>query len=205
MIYWNTPKFVMRWYKHLDWHFSRNEKVIYLTFDDGPTPVITHQVLDILDTYKARATFFCLGRNVDRHSDIYNEILRRGHAVGNHTYSHLKGWRTGLKTYIQDAHLAEHHVNSKLFRPPYGRIRRNQVKYLAKEYRIVMWDVLTHDYNSKIPEKICLRSVIKGTRNGSIVVFHDSQKAAKNLLYVLPRMLEHFHQKGYTFKCIPNN
>jgi peptidoglycan-N-acetylglucosamine deacetylase len=202
MIYWNTPKFIIRLFKHLVWHFNRSEKVIYLTFDDGPTPGITDQVLDLLDEYNAKASFFCLGRNVERHSEVYNEILKRGHTVGNHTYSHLKGWRTPTKEYIHDTRLAAVQIKSKLFRPPYGRIRNIQVKLLHKEYRIIMWDVLSHDYNQRLPQKICLRSVIRSTRNGSIVVFHDSQKASKNMLYVLPRFLKHFADKGYKFSKI---
>jgi peptidoglycan/xylan/chitin deacetylase (PgdA/CDA1 family) len=189
----------MRLYKHLEWHFSRSGKRIYLTFDDGPTPVITEKVLDLLDEYNAKATFFCLGRNVERNLHIYNEIIKRGHAVGNHTYSHLKGWKSTLKSYIQDVRLAEMHVKSNLFRPPYGRIRRIQAKYLTKEYRVIMWDVLSHDYNKKIPASLCLRSVLRSTKKGSIVVFHDSEKASRNMLYVLPRMLEYYTDKGYEF------
>lgn len=202
MIYWNTPKFIIKWFDHLEWHYNRSEKEIFLTFDDGPTPVITTQVLDVLDKYNAKATFFCLGRNVDRHQDIYADIIKRGHSVGNHTYSHLKGWRSNLKTYIQDIHLADRYVESNLFRPPYGRIRNVQVRYLKKFYRIIMWDVLTHDYNRRIPQKMCLRTTLNSTKNGSIVVFHDSEKASNNLLYVLPRLLEHFSQKGYKFSKI---
>lgn len=202
MIYWNTPKFIIKWFDHLEWHYDRSEKKIFLTFDDGPTPIITTQVLDILDMYNAKATFFCLGRNVDRHIDIYKDIIGRGHSVGNHTYSHLKGWRSNLKTYIQDIHLADRYVESKLFRPPYGRIRNIQVRYLKKFYRIIMWDVLTHDYNRRIPQEMCLRTTLRSTKNGSIIVFHDSEKASRNLLYVLPKLLEHFSKKGYEFSKI---
>lgn len=202
MIYWNTPKFIIRFFKNLEWHYSRSSKVIYLTFDDGPTPGITNQVLDILDNYNAKATFFCIGRNVERHRDVFNEIIFKGHVIGNHTYSHLKGWKNPIKTYIQDTHLANIYINSKLFRPPYGRIKNAQIKYLLKKYRIVMWDVLSHDYDPRWPKKICLRNVLKSTRNGSIVVFHDSEKASKNMLYVLPRMLQHFSEKGYKFESI---
>lgn len=202
MIYWATPFFIIRLFKSLVWHGDRNKKTIYLTFDDGPTPEITPWVLDLLEKYDAKATFFCLGRNAERHEDIYKQILTAGHQVGNHTYSHLKGWRTGAKTYIQDADLAALHIQSGLFRPPYGRINRLQAKYLSKKYRIVMWDVLSHDYNRRLPARMCFRNVVRHTRNGSIVVFHDSQKAWKNLSYVLPLYLEHFKSKGYRFESL---
>ncbi|HBH48141.1 MAG TPA: polysaccharide deacetylase family protein [Bacteroidales bacterium] len=202
MIYWNTPRFIIKWFSHLEWHYSRKEKTIYLTFDDGPTPGITQQVLDLLDKYNAKATFFCLGRNVDRHRDIFHEIIARGHSTGNHTYSHLKGWKSSVKAYAHDVNLASKYIPSKLFRPPYGRIRHVQTRYLSKEFRIIMWDVLSHDYNRKISQKICLKSVLKSTKNGSVVVFHDSEKASKNMLFVLPRLLEHFSKKGFTFSRI---
>ncbi|QQS52339.1 MAG: polysaccharide deacetylase family protein [Bacteroidota bacterium] len=202
MIYWNTPRFVIRLFNRLEWHYSRSEKTIYLTFDDGPTPEITPRVLELLAAHKAKATFFCLGRNVERHPDLYSQILNQGHAVGNHTYSHLKGWKSSLKSYIQDISLAAQLIQSKLFRPPYGRIRNNQVKYLSKQYRIIMWDVLSHDYNTRLPAKMCLRNVIRSTRNGSVVVFHDSKKAAPTLLYTLPLFLEHFTRKGFIFRSI---
>ena len=202
MGYWKTPKFIIRLFRHLEWHFSRNEKAIYLTFDDGPTPGITEEVLDLLKSYNAKATFFCLGRNVERNPKVYKRILNDGHSVGNHTYSHLRGWKTPIKSYIHDTHLARTIIDSKLFRPPYGRIRRLQARLLSKEYRIIMWDVLSHDYNQKLPVTWCLKYVLKNTRKGSIVVFHDSEKAAKNMLYVLPRLLEHFSSQGFTFKAI---
>lgn len=201
-MYWKTPKLIYKTFNNFEWHRSRYDKNIYLTFDDGPTPGITEQVLNILDKYNAKATFFCLGRNVDRHRDLFNEIISRKHEAGNHTYSHLKGWRTPAKLYIQDTELAQKYIQSRLFRPPYGRITRLQTKYIRKKFRIIMWDVLSHDYNMKIPKKMCLRKVIKSTENGSIVVFHDSIKASKNLLYVLPRFIEHFQAKGFIFKSI---
>lgn len=202
MIYWGTPRFIMKWFKNLEWHQSRTEKAIYITFDDGPTPDLTLKVLDILEAFDAKATFFCLGRNVERHPEIFREIIDRGHAAGNHTYSHLKGWKNSTKTYIQDVNLAQLLIQSKLFRPPYGRFRRPQSRYLARYYRIIMWDVLSHDYNQSIPKKMCLRNVIRSTRKGSIVVFHDSLKASDTMLYVLPKFLEHFKQKGFTFRKI---
>ncbi|MBN1116058.1 MAG: polysaccharide deacetylase family protein [Bacteroidales bacterium] len=204
-MYWATPLFIIRLYKSLIWHGKRDKKVIYLTFDDGPTPLITKKVLDILDGFGAKATFFCLGRNVERNPELCIEILNKGHTIGNHSYSHLKGWRTPVKEYVRDVELAAQLIDSKLFRPPYGRIRQLQSKILIKRYRIIMWDVLSHDYNQKLPAKMCLRNVIRSTKNGSIVVFHDSVKASKNLFEVLPKFLEHFINVGYSFKPIQDN
>ena len=202
MIYWGTPRFIIRLLKKFEWHGNRSEKTIHITFDDGPTPEITDKVLDILDEYDARATFFCLGRNVDRHPELFQKIKQRGHATGNHTYSHLRGWKASLKSYIQDVNLAQQLIRSKLLRPPYGRISSAQARYLGKQYRIIMWDVLTHDYNRRLPKEMCLRNVIRGTKNGSIIVFHDSKKASETMLYILPKYLEHFSNEGYTFKRI---
>jgi len=202
MVYWKTSRLLIRVFNHLEWHKSRSEKVIYLTFDDGPTLEVTERVLEILKKFKAKATFFCLGRNVERHREIYNKIINDGHATGNHTYSHLRGWKTPLKIYIQDTLLGAKYISSDLFRPPYGRMTRNQSKYLRQQYKIIMWDVLSHDYNQLLPAWLCLKMVLRSTRNGSIVVFHDSFKASKNMLYVLPKFLEHFQKKGYKFETI---
>ncbi len=201
-MYWKTPYIVRKLFKRQLWNFSRSEKVIYLTFDDGPTPEVTERVLSILNQYKAKATFFCLGRNVDRNPEIYKQIIAAGHRTGNHTYSHLRGWRTPVKGYMHDINLAKKYIKSDLFRPPYGRIRDIQTRLVSKEYRIIMWEVLSHDYNNKLPENWCLKHTIKNTRNGSIVVFHDSVKASKNLFHTLPTYLEHFTKLGYSFKCI---
>lgn len=201
-MYWKTPLLIEKYFDNYIWHGDRKRKVIHLTFDDGPTPIVTHKVLDILSDFEAKATFFCLGRNVDRHPELFQLILNNGHAVGNHSYSHLKGWSTPAKMYFHDANLAKKYIQSKLFRPPYGRITRLQSKYIRKDYKIIMWDVLSHDYNMKIPEKMCLRNAIRHTKNGSYIVFHDSLKASKNLLYTLPRYIDHFKEKGYTFESI---
>ncbi len=201
-MYWKTPTFVKKIFKGFEWHGDRSKKTIYLTFDDGPTPEITEEVLELLDKYDAKATFFCLGRNVDRHRDIFDKIVEKGHAVGNHSYSHLKGWRTPTKMYLHDVNLAQKYIKSKLFRPPYGRIKKIQSLYIKKDFRIIMWDVLSHDYYRKIPAKMGLRNIIRCTKNGSIVVFHDSVKASPNMLYALPRYIEHFKEKGYTFESI---
>jgi peptidoglycan/xylan/chitin deacetylase (PgdA/CDA1 family) len=202
MIYWGTPRFIMKFFKNFTWHGDRSEKTIYLTFDDGPTPEITEKVLAILEQFGAKATFFCLGRNVDRHPDLYEMIVQHGHSVGNHTYSHLKGWKTPLKSYILDAQLARQFIKTDIFRPPYGRITAAQARFLGKEFRMIMWDVLTHDYNQHLPKKMCLRNAIRSSRNGTIIVFHDSLKASENMFFVLPRFLEYFTGKGFKFAKI---
>jgi len=199
MAYWHIENWLKKIYPGAIWDKRKSGKRLYLTFDDGPTPVVTEKILDILDQYKAKATFFCLGRNVERHPEIYNEILRRGHQTGNHTYSHLKGWETSNKEYFQDIELAGLFIKSSLFRPPYGRIKRAQIKYLEKKYHIILWDVMSHDYEKLWSKEKCLRSVLKYTKPGSIVVFHDSEKASERTFYVLPKLLKAFQDKGVEF------
>lgn len=204
MLFAKTPVLIMKLFPELIWHFSSREKsednFLYLTFDDGPTPEVTPWVLDCLREYNARGTFFCLGRNVDRYPELYRRILDEGHAVGNHTYSHLKGWRTRDPEYIDDIRLASQNIDSSLFRPPYGRFRKNQIREIRKDYDIVMWDVLSQDYDMNVSPRKCLSNVVSNTRPGSIVVFHDSQKARKNLFYTLPQVLEKY---GKDFKFLP--
>ena len=188
----------------MTWDLSGDHREIYLTFDDGPTPVVTPWVLDRLQEAKARATFFCLGRNVDKHPEIYNRILCDGHSVGNHSYSHLKGFRSSVKRYMDDIHLASNMIDSKLFRPPYGRILPGQVKAVLNEYDIIMWDVLSIDYNSSLSGDRVLKNVINNVKPGSIIVFHDSDKASENLYYALPRTLEFLQEEGYNMNSIPS-
>lgn len=184
---------------------------MYLTFDDGPVPGPTEFVLDELARSKSTGTFFCIGDNVRKHPDEFKRILDEGHAVGNHTYNHLSGWKTGLPTYLEnvsqcDEVMSRHSGNRlqaiPLFRPPYGRIMRSQVAALTGR-RIIMWDVLTNDYAKHLSPEACLRGSIAAAREGSIVVFHDSLKAEKNLTFVLPRFLDHFGSQGYSFKALP--
>jgi peptidoglycan/xylan/chitin deacetylase (PgdA/CDA1 family) len=188
----------------MTWDLKGDHREVYLTFDDGPTPVVTPWVLDQLDAAEAKATFFCLGRNVDKYGDIYNQILAAGHSVGNHSYSHLKGFRSSIKRYMEDIHLASDMINSRLFRPPYGRILPGQVKAVIEEYDIIMWDVLSIDYNSGLTGDRVLRNVTNNVKPGSIIVFHDSDKASDNLYYALPRTLEFLQENGYTMKAIPS-
>lgn len=205
MLFVKTPVLLMKLFPELIWHVSsRNQEQkrhIYLTFDDGPTPEVTPWVLKQLREHKAQGTFFCLGRNVDRYPEIYQQILDEGHAVGNHTYSHLKGWQTGNDEYLDDIQLAGATIQSRLFRPPYGRFRKSQIKEIQKDYNIVMWDILSQDYDQSISPEKCLSNVMSNVRSGSIVVFHDSLKARKNLYYTLPLLLEKFSKK-YQFMPI---
>jgi peptidoglycan/xylan/chitin deacetylase (PgdA/CDA1 family) len=179
--------------------------VLYLTFDDGPHPQVTAFVLDQLKQYNARATFFCIGKNVEANFDIYKKILQDGHKPGNHTYSHLNGWKVPDNTYLNDIYAAKKIIDSPFFRPPYGRITKFQLAQLQGiKYNLtpVMWTVLSGDFDKKISNEKCLANVLKNSRPGSIVVFHDSEKSFEKLQHVLPKVLEHFHAKGYSFKAL---
>lgn len=181
---------------------SPSSKVIYLTFDDGPVPEVTPMVLDILDEYGVKATFFCVGENVKKYPEIYNEILARGHRTGNHTFNHLKGFKTDNDTYIENVRKAKEYIDSNLFRPPHGLIKRKQVKALSQDYQIVMWDVISYDYKHfLLPEEI-FNIVKKKTNNGSIIVFHDSIKAKNNMLSALPKTIEFLNSEKYCFELL---
>lgn len=176
-------------------------KKIYLSFDDGPHPVATPFVLDQLKKYDARATFFCIGKNVAAYPEIFQRIVAEGHSVGNHTQDHLNGWFTGTETYLRNVGLAKRYIQSPLFRPPYGKIRSAQVKKMH-HYKIIMWDVLSGDFDKSVSKEECIRNVIQHTNNGSIVVFHDSEKAWQNMSNALPVVLEHFNKEGFEFAAI---
>lgn len=186
-------------YRGAVWRINKDEKVIYLTFDDGPTPEITPKVLDILDKYGIKASFFCIGQNVIDYPEIFNDIRARGHVVGNHTHNHLKGFLCNNNDYFVNIEEAAKHIDSTLFRPPYGRIKPSQLKQLCKNYTVVLWDLITRDYNPKLSPEFILKSIKKMSRNGSVVVFHDSVKAEKNLFAVLPKAIEFWQQEGYKF------
>lgn len=185
----------------MTWEIDDPEGV-YLTFDDGPTPGITEYILDDLRKYEAKATFFCLGKNVESYPALFESIIAEGHKAGNHTYSHLKGWKTPTKDYIEEIRFSNRFVDSDLFRPPYGRITRWQAKELQKEYRLIMGNIVSQDYSPVITPEKCLDNVIKHVRPGSIIVFHDSLKAEKNMRYALPRTLDHIASAGLEFKLI---
>jgi len=197
-----TPWWLKLLYKNCIWQIKDTKKVIFLTFDDGPHPSITPFVLDELKKYNAKATFFCIGKNVLQHNDIYRRITTEGHSVGNHTNNHLNGWITNNDVYLQNIEEAKKHINSELFRPPYGKITKFQLQQLAtKKFRLraVMWSVLSGDFDKKLTPEKCLRNVTKNATNGSIVVFHDSEKAFERLRYALPRVLKYFSEQGYSF------
>lgn len=205
MLIVRPPSLLTRALHRMTWDLSGEHRDVFLTFDDGPTPVVTPWVLDRLEEAKALATFFCLGRNVDKHPEIYSQILAAGHSVGNHSYSHLKGFRSSVRRYMDDIDLAADMIDSKLFRPPYGRIFPGQVKAVMQQYDIIMWDVLSIDYNSGLTGKRVLQNVTRNVKPGSIIVFHDSDKAADNLYYALPRALEFLRDEGYSMKSIPSS
>ena len=189
-------------FKQCEFKISGEGKNIYLTFDDGPVPEVTPIVLDLLEEYDAKATFFCVGDNVRKHLDIYNEIIKRGHKVGNHTFHHIKGWNTKDEDYYADIQAANDLIHSNLFRPPYGRITPKQHYHLKKEYRIILWSVISYDYNRLLTPRRVWRNVRNSVTNNDIVLFHDSIKAKENMLYALKNTLFFFTARGYKFKSI---
>lgn len=201
-------------FSSITWHIDTAEKELYLTFDDGPLPNLTSWILDELDKYNAKATFFVVGENAKRHEPIFNEIVNRGHAIGNHTFNHLNGWTTSLKNYLDNVEKCKTIINElhppstilhqplKLFRPPYGKLKPSQIKHLKKQYRIVMWDILSYDYNQNVSAEQCFKNVLRKTKEGSIIVFHDNYKAEKSLRYALPKVLEHYTSLGFSFRRI---
>lgn len=197
------PYLIRKSFPQLLWEVKTTDKEIFLTFDDGPHPEITPLVLDILDEHKAKATFFCVGENVEKYPEVYASILKRGHLAGNHSYNHLNGWETNNSTYFENIEKAASLINSNLFRPPYGRIKPSQIKKLKTRYQIIMWTVATYDFSKKITVEQCRENAIQKSKAGSIVVFHDSEKARDNLFSVLPAFLEHYQNKGFTFPLIP--
>ncbi|HIS34832.1 MAG TPA: polysaccharide deacetylase family protein [Candidatus Avirikenella pullistercoris] len=197
-MYIEPPKIVKRLFPDLIWSFSQQEVdgKVFITFDDGPTPEITPWILDTLSKFDAKATFFCLGKNVEQYPELFQMILEGGHAVGNHTYSHQKGWEMRTGRYVEDVDLADNFIHSNLFRPPYGRIKPAQARRLSERYKLIMWDVLSRDYSQLVSPRSCLNNVVKHVKSGSIVLFHDSRKAYRNLSYTLPRTLEFLRSKG---------
>ena len=197
-----TPSILKYLFPGLIWRIRTNEKCIYLTFDDGPHPDITKEVLRILDEKQVKATFFCVGENVSQYQDTYQQILAGGHATGNHCYNHLNGWKTPDKDYFDNINQCSEWVQSDLFRPPYGRIKPSQIKVLKKQFRIIMCSVISYDFDQSMAPEACLKNSIKNTKPGTIIVFHDSAKASGNMLYALPRHIDHFASEGYRFDVL---
>ena len=195
------PKFIRWLMPDLIWEM-KDRSAVYLTFDDGPTPGITEWILSTLDKYDAKATFFVLGKNAEMYPDLYRRIVEAGHRIGNHTYSHQKGWGMSLERYIEDVDFANDLLHTELFRPPYARITPAQARALAKRYKLVMWDVLSRDYNRALSPRSCLRNVTRYLEGGSIVVFHDSEKSFRNMSYALPRTLQVVRDMGLKCKAI---
>ena len=191
------PFIIRMFFRGCTWRRKTKEKVIYLTFDDGPVPETTPYLLDLLDEYGWKATFFCVGENVQRHPELYREILARGHRTGNHTFNHLRGTRCSTEEYVDNVRKAAEYIDSPLFRPPHGRMKGNQRRKLREQYEIIMWDVLTQDYNKLLSPDYILGKIRRLSRNGSIVVYHDSAKARNNLLATLPRAIEFWNEQGF--------
>ncbi|WP_341224454.1 polysaccharide deacetylase family protein [uncultured Arcticibacterium sp.] len=206
-MFYRTPKLLKALYPSLTWQRDSTKKELYLTFDDGPIPEVTEFVLDTLDIFNAKASFFCIGDNIIKHPNIFQKIVEAGHAIGNHTMHHLKGWQTETSTYLENTSLCQEEIaknykgnRKRLFRPPYGRIKRSQIKQLSQDYEIIMWTALSQDYRADISPENCLKNTIQATETGSIILFHDSLKAEKNMRYALPRFLETF--ADYDFKAL---
>ena len=205
MVIANIACILSKVFRSLTWKIQGEGRRVYLTFDDGPTPEVTEWVLNELYKFNAKATFFCLGKNAEAHPDLFKRIIQDGHAVGNHTYSHLKGFRNSVKDYCKDVDRAAELINSKLFRPPYGRILPKQLKQIRKKYKIIMWSVLSLDYNSRISEMQVVNNVTRHVKPGTIIVFHDSVKASKNLYIALPKVLEYLKENNFNPAILPQS
>ncbi|SHF75299.1 polysaccharide deacetylase family protein [Pedobacter caeni] len=200
-----SPLLLKWYYPSLIWNKTRAQRVIYLTFDDGPIPDVTDFVLKTLKSFNAKATFFCIGDNIQKHPDIFGRLKSDGHRIGNHTFNHLKGWKTEDQVYLQNFRQCQELTNTNLFRPPYGRIKKSQISKLRREFpdlRIIMWDVLSGDFDLKLSPQKCYDQVVKHAENGSIIVFHDSLKAFDRLKYTLPRALQYFSEQGFRFETL---
>ena len=209
-----SPLLLKWFYSSLTWNKSRSEKIVYLTFDDGPIPNVTDFVLNTLKTFKIKATFFCIGDNIIKHPELFERLKSEGHAIGNHTFNHLNGWKTDNETYLHNVLKCQELTQTNLFRPPFGRIKKSQIlslesnllpktdsrlQTIESRLQIIMWDVLSGDFDPNISPEKCYHNVIKNTKNGSIIVFHDSLKAFKRLQYALPKVIEQLINEGYQF------
>ncbi|MFV7234380.1 polysaccharide deacetylase family protein [Flavobacterium sp. ZB4R12] len=205
-LYWiKTNRIIKKIFSNYTWDIPNTENKVYLTFDDGPIPEITEWVLDQLKTHNAKATFFCIGDNINKNNKIFKKVITEGHAIGNHTFNHLNGWKTTTEAYLENFKRCEEiiqqsgiNLKSKFFRPPYGKIKTTQAKEISKlGYKIIMWDVLSADFDQNLSKEDCLENVLSNIESGSIIVFHDSIKAFKNLEYVLPRTLAYLKENNF--------
>lgn len=197
-----TPELIQNLFPNFTWKIPNEEKKIFLTFDDGPIPEITPWVVKTLEQYHAKATFFCVGENVQKYASIAEDVRSAGHSLGSHTYNHLSGWSTDNIPFFHNVRQAATLVKSPLFRPPYGRIKPSQIPFMMRHYHIIMWEVLSGDFDPTLTKEQCLENVINNAKSGSIIVMHDSIKAGSKLKYVLPAVLEHYRGQGYTFERI---
>ncbi|HPW67239.1 MAG TPA: polysaccharide deacetylase family protein [Salinivirgaceae bacterium] len=197
----NLYKIIASLFPYTVWKIPNSDRKVYITFDDGPNPETTPFILETLKKFNAKATFFCIGKNVERYPELYNRLINEGHSIGNHTYSHLKGWKTKNIEYFNDIDLAAQYIDSKLFRPPYGRIKLSQIRELRYNYSLIFWNILSQDYLETITSEKCLNNVIPHVKSGDIIVFHDSLKAFPRMSYALPKVLEFLQKNG--FLCCP--
>jgi peptidoglycan/xylan/chitin deacetylase (PgdA/CDA1 family) len=193
------PTYLRFFYPGVVWNKPTNEKILYLTFDDGPTPEVTSSVLDHLSLHNAKATFFCIGENVKKHPTLYNRIKAEGHAIGNHTNTHPNSWKVKYDFYLEDVEEARKVIDSNLFRPPYGKLTPRTLFALRNKYQIIMWDVISCDFDERVSAEQVEKNVLENATNGSIIVFHDSVKAAPRMLEVLPAILKHYTELGFSF------
>lgn len=200
-MYLAKAPFFLKWiYPKCIWNMDRSEKSVYLTFDDGPIPEITPFVLELLATYQIKATFFCVGENIKKNPHLFKQIVNAGHRIGNHTFNHLKGWKTKDESYLENVAACQELTQTNLFRPPYGRATHSQLKALYPDFKIIMWDVLSGDFDLNLSPEKCLQNVIQHTENGSIIVFHENIKSIPRVTYALPKAIESLLAQGYKFK-----
>ncbi len=204
MYFVKTPKLLKSLFPSFRWNVEPDDsKKLYLTFDDGPIEEITPWVVDILKDYNAKATFFCVGHNIEKYPDVYKYVVDNGHLTANHTYNHLSGWASENMHYFHNIRRCGDVVESNMFRPPYGRVKPSQAQFLLRHYEIVMWDVLSADFDAFLSPQECFKNVQNAATDGSIIVFHDSVKAERNMKYALLRTLDYYSALGYTFECVP--
>ena len=193
------PRFLRFLYPSLIWRMPKGNKRIYLTFDDGPHPTITPKVLNVLKLYNAKATFFCIGKNIELYPDTFDLLKQNGHSIGNHTFNHQKGWNTNTDDYFNAVQKTNELLNTNLFRPPYGKIKSSQIRRLKKLYTIIGWSVIAYDWDATLSADMCFNNMIDKVEDGSIVTFHDSEKASSHMLQTLPRLLQYYTERGFSF------